>query len=839
MAGDNIRALLENAARLHQAGRLEDAAPLYQKVLETNPNNADALHLLGMIDLQQGRAAKALKLISRAIALNGREASYHFHLGLAAQNLGEIEAAVSSYRTALTLDPTNPDIYNNIGNALAAQKNLDEAADALHKALALQPSNAIILNNLGNVQFEMGLLDQAEASFQKALNLQPQFSGALVNLGNLNREKDNLRKAEGFYRRAIASAPNETAAHCGLGATLWQLGRHLDAKKSYRIALSINPGHKETLINLSICCWEEGGLDDAEYLLINALKMLPRDTDIINNLTALRLAKDDITGAMELNNQSLEILETYEAKKLFVEISRRSTCGSESAVISRFIARAITETWGKPAELNRISARLIRSNKIISPLVMKANASWPKRLNLDEMLTGFSISELADDPLLSALLTSAPNYDISLERFLTLLRGAIIREFFQATSVGEEMERFAAVLARQCFINEYVFHESEEEVAIVSKLRSALETSTVIIPIQLLLAAAYFPLHTLSNSEKLLQRSWSASVEAVVTQQVREPIQEQNLREIIPRLTIIRDPVSLLVQDQYETNPYPRWVKMPVEKPDTIVNFLLGKFPFAQFEITPGRKMKDILIAGCGTGQRSIAMAQKFGDQHMLAIDLSLSSLSYARRQSEDLGLRINYCQADLLELESTSAHFDIIESIGVLHHLDDPWTGWRTLLKLLRPGGFMFIGVYSHMARRPIVGARARIDKLGISGSPDNIRGFRQDFIQDGDKKLYASILDSDDFFSLSACRDLLFHVKEHHMRLKDIDIFIKDQNLHFLGFELNDSVLAAYRKSYPHDKAAIDITSWEEFEAIHPGLFGGMYSFWIQRPSVATTIN
>jgi 2-polyprenyl-3-methyl-5-hydroxy-6-metoxy-1,4-benzoquinol methylase len=302
------------------------------------------------------------------------------------------------------------------------------------------------------------------------------------------------------------------------------------------------------------------------------------------------------------------------------------------------------------------------------------------------------------------------------------------------------------------------------------------------------------------------------------------------LRADIPRLTRIEDPVSRLVQNQYEGNPYPHWVRPAPDAPDTIGNFLSSKFPFAQFERPAGRSHQDILIAGCGTGQRSIAMARRFGAPHMLAVDLSLASLGYARRKSEELGLTIAYAQADILELESNlesgGRQFDLIESLGVLHHLADPWTGWRALLSLLRPGGFMLLGLYSEMARRPVMAARARIAERGA----EDIRSFRQELIESGDPRACASILESEDFFSLSGCRDLLFHVQEQRMTLAEIAGFIQSHDLHLLGFELDDAVLAAYRKRFPQDRAATDLRCWEAFEADHPGLFGGMYIFWVQ---------
>lgn len=143
-----------------------------------------------------------------------------------------------------------------------------------------------------------------------------------------------------------------------------------------------------------------------------------------------------------------------------------------------------------------------------------------------------------------------------------------------------------------------------------------------------------------------------------------------------------------------------------------------------------------------------------------------------------------------------------------------------------------MLLGLYSEMARRPVLAARSRIAELGLGDGAQDIRSFRQELIQGGDPHSYASILESEDFFSLSGCRDLLFHVQELRVSLAQIAGFIQGQNLKLLGFELDDGVLAAYRKRFQQDRAATDLACWQAFEADHPGLFGGMYIFWVQKP-------
>ena len=841
MTGLDIRSVLKQAVRMHRGGQLEQAAALYRKVLSADPNSADALHLLGFIALQQGRAKTAAELIRKAIALHDREAAYHFHLALALQTLNDMQGAVAGYRRALALKPNDPDVYNNMGNALAAQDKPEDAIAAFRHALALQPGNAAAHNNLGTVQRSMGLWDDAEASFRKAADLAPGFAGAFINLGNLHRDKDDLRAAESCYRRAISLAPRDTAAHCGLGVTLWQLGRHDEALASYRAALGVDPDHAETLVNLGIARWEDSALEEAEALHARALAARPQDPDILNHLASVKLARGDSAGAMETIRRSLAVRETPRARKLFVELVRRfdwSDGGDDQT--RRIMVRALTEPWDRPGALSHACARLIRSHPAIAPLVTRADTAWPNRLSLAQLLGDAGFAPLADDALLVALLISAPNTDIPLERFLTMLRGAMMRELARDPEASAQAQTFAAALAQQCFINDYVFLPDKDELAAATCAAEA--TADIATPMQLLLVAAYFPLHGLANAERLLERSWPAPVEAVLTQQMREPLREQRLRADIPRLTGIENPVSRLVQNQYEENPYPRWVRPAPETPDTIGNFLGSKFPFARFQRPAGRSHRDILIAGCGTGQRSIAMARRFGAPHMLAVDLSLASLGYARRKSEELGLTIAYAQADILELERDLAtggrQFDLIESLGVLHHLADPWAGWRTLLSLLRPGGFMLLGLYSEMARRPVLAARARIAERRVGAAAEDIRSFRQELIQSGDPRACASILESEDFFSLSACRDLLFHVQEQPMTLAQIARFTQSHNLSLLGFELDERVLAAYRRRFPQDRAATDLACWEAFEADHPGLFGGMYIFWVQKPSGGTGI-
>ena len=240
-----------------------------------------------------------------------------------------------------------------------------------------------------------------------------------------------------------------------------------------------------------------------------------------------------------------------------------------------------------------------------------------------------------------------------------------------------------------------------------------------------------------------------------------------------------------------------------------------------------------VLVAGCGTGQHPIQVAQQFSNASVLAIDLSLASLCYAKRKTEEMGLStIDYAQADLLNLGTLERRFDLIESVGVLHHLADPVAGWRVLMQLLRPGGLMLLGLYSELGRREVVTARGRAASHGLPAQAEDIRRCRQTLMNEELAPHFEQFLRSRDFYSMSACRDLLFHVQEHRFTVPQIKVILAQLGLKFIGFVVEPEDAAEYARLFPDDPAKIDLDHWHVFETGRPNTFARMYQFWVQRP-------
>ena len=153
----------------------------------------------------------------------------------------------------------------------------------------------------------------------------------------------------------------------------------------------------------------------------------------------------------------------------------------------------------------------------------------------------------------------------------------------------------------------------------------------------------------------------------------------------------------------------------------------------------------------------------------MLAIDLSRASLAYAQRKAAELGIaNIEFAQADIMAFEPEH-RFDLVEASGVLHHLADPMQGWSRITQWLKPGGAMRVGLYSDIARQDVVLAREFVANGGYDASAESIRSFRQNLAKAPDPRL-RGLIGSPDFYSISACRDLLFHVQEHRLTLPQI---------------------------------------------------------------------
>ena len=256
--------------------------------------------------------------------------------------------------------------------------------------------------------------------------------------------------------------------------------------------------------------------------------------------------------------------------------------------------------------------------------------------------------------------------------------------------------------------------------------------------------------------------------------------------------------------------------------------------PWIETISTP-RKIKipekpEILVAGCGTGQHAITTASKYKNANILALDLSFKSLSYAKRKAIELKINnIDFIQGDLLDVKSIDKKFDIIESVGVIHHMEDPFKGWEVLTECLNNNSLMLIGLYSETARKHISQIKNKFSKLILEPNNKNIIKFRKNLLENINDQ-WNDIKTSPDFYTVSGVRDLLFHVKENRFTISKIKDHLKRLGLVFLGFEDN-LVKEKFKQIYTSKEDLYNLDKWERYEKNNPRIFAGMYQFWCKK--------
>jgi tetratricopeptide (TPR) repeat protein/SAM-dependent methyltransferase len=800
-----LQRLLGRATESHRHGRLREAEPLYLQVLGQDPNQFEALHLLGVLRGQQGRYQEALELIGAALAVKGDATEARQNYGLILHKMGRHEEALSVYDRVLATRPDYSEALGNRGNVLCALGRHRDALPSYEQALAIKPDYPEALNNRGNALCVLGRYDEALASYSRALAYRPGNAESLHSRGNALRALERYDEALASFNRALAARPDFADALSDRGSALQELGRHDEALACYERALTVEPDHADALFGFAAILIAQGQAGRALCAVIRALDIDP----------------------------------TTERKALLVECVKDLEPAGDPRELKRLVLDALSEPWTRPSTLSAVCARLVKLDGVVGESIARAASAWPTRLPAPELLGPGGLKRLAGDRLLQCLLAVTPVTDIELERFLTAVRCSMLDAAEEAVAsdvVDAAVLSFHCALARQCFINDYVFAHTDAEFERVERLRHQMVTALAAgAPVPVLwpaAVAAYFPLGELPVAKTLLAGDWPDAITGLLVQQMVEPQSVRDLAASIPRLTAIADGASLEVRRQYEENPYPKWVTTaPAGRPTTVGKYLEGLFPLASIDCFDESRGVDILVAGCGTGQHSIATAQRYVGARVLAVDLSIASLCYAKHKTSSFGVdNIEYAQADILELGAIERMFDLIEASGVLHHLADPLLGWNVLLSRLRPGGVMKVGLYSESARRDIVAARAFISERGFRPTAPEIRRCRQEVMSFADGTPLKNVA-SGDFFTISGCRDLMFHVQEHRFTLPDISAFLAQNDLTFLGFDLGGRTRLQYRTRFPADRSMTDLGLWHVFESENPATFLGMYQFWIQK--------
>ena len=464
------------------------------------------------------------------------------------------------------------------------------------------------------------------------------------------------------------------------------------------------------------------------------------------------------------------------------------------------------------------------------------------KLGLSNKSVNLELDQLAHDALFIKFLSFSYIRSPVFEQLVTTIRSKLLAISLAKMELPDNLVPLAQALSYQSFHNEYVFFVSEDEQKMVSELEVMLvqvveaeEWSPHDVEGLFLLLCMYRLLHSLSFNEALLNlelSDWPESLRSLVELTLYGIEDELKWVDRVESIGDIRDQVSTKVREQYEESPYPRWSQLYFPHQKCSYQEYMSRNIYGYQCNTADQRDYDVLIAGCGTGFHPLSMAGSV-NANITAIDLSKRSLAYASKSAKKQGVsNVSFYQADLLNVDDLGCQYDVVESVGVIHHMRDPEEGLIALLSALKPKGYLRLGLYSAIAREKLIKLRQLYVESGMQPNEDNIRAIRQTMLNSKSAQdVFGVVNDFADFYTMSACRDLIFHEEEHCFTIPEIKTLLERHQLTFLGFSgLKKTVLGEFvQKNGVENLDNLD--AWDEFEAEHPSTFNCMYQFMTQK--------
>jgi tetratricopeptide (TPR) repeat protein len=286
------------AEQKRRQGFLGDADELIQRAAAAEPDNAEAMHMRGIVAHQSGKSAAAIEHLRRAIAIKPDVALYYANLGEMCRLVGRVDEAIAAGRRAVEINPEYPGALSNLGIALFDQGKFDEALAHYDRAIALQDNFAQAHSNRGNALQRLRRFAEAEPSYRRALELQPTFADAWNNLGTCLRELKRPEEAETVYRRALELGPNNPDTLDNLALAVKDLGRLEEAVDLTRRALVIEGRSDKFHLHYGVILLDQDKIDQAAAATERALALNPNNHEAINLMGRVAFQRGDLNAAL-------------------------------------------------------------------------------------------------------------------------------------------------------------------------------------------------------------------------------------------------------------------------------------------------------------------------------------------------------------------------------------------------------------------------------------------------------------------------------------------------------------------------------------------------------------
>jgi len=664
-------------------------------------------------------------------------------------------------------------------------------------------------HNGSEVNGDNGLLESALYKVKQALELNPNGMKGLNLFSRIELFRGNPLKAQVIIERALIAKPDSPTALFSAGHIALALGQLSLAEQYFSASLKISKVATRSASSLAYTYLEQGKYVEAFQLYQELIKTQENDPHIRN--------------------------------KLFE---------SASHINADFYSQELESNVLRYLEFKDVDYSLLRN--LITTLLHH-------KFQINEASTPLEFDQIAADPLLLGSLKRFHFCDALLERLFISLRQTLLFNTVQDMTIPSAHLELAHDMAVQAQLNEYVWPVTKSEEEIIEGLEKLLLQVT---------EESQWQLDDIAPAILILAQykdlSKTKLAVALISKPIKQALKNSYLADIIDYAINNRDAeiqlakklpywshnnisdknsVSTKVQVQYEENPYPRWKDIGFNTASSYQQALLKNFPQLNLSHWQGKQKLNVLVAGCGTGRQAIRLASYFNDLNIVAIDLSGRSLAYAKQQASKYNVdNIQFIQADILEFSDFPMLFDVIECSGVLHHMEDPEQGLQSLSNLLSPTGVMKIALYSETARKQVITFRkliANSNQQSGQGEGRNLdqRLLRQALLMNQISGDWNDIINSNDFYSMSNCRDLIFHEQEHQFTPSKISDLLINNQLDFIGMLPTTSGRKAFEKSTGLNMEKMTdnntLQNWDKAEQEQKDIFAGMYQFYCRKQS------
>ena len=603
-----------------------------------------------------------------------------------------------------------------------------------------------------------------------------------------------------------------------------ELQRHHVTAAEYWVnrGLSIKPDSASLLYSAGHIALSQHQLDKAEDYFNRSSRISRVATKAANFLAHVKLLQGDYVEAFR---HYRELIKTQARDKQI----RSKLFESASHVVADFYSEELEQDLLRYLDFNDTDHSQLRG---------LATSLLKHKLRLSEAGCPLELETIAGDNLLLKCMARFYFCDPLIERLFLTLRKSLLLSCSSNLAIKKDLLPLVAALAQQCSLNESVWYITTQEESLAQQLEILCGKMLNIDELKaddiypaLLLLQMYKPLIQCDFFPELSRKKlqWPKIMDGIVRTTIAESQSLNSMISSIPTLGDSADRTSRRVQQQYNQNPYPRWTDIGYSQPGDYRAALQAAFPDHTL-LTQTDSPLNILVAGCGTGRHAIRLAQYFTQVQVTALDLSHSALAYAKHQADKRQCRnIHFIQGDILQAENLQQHFDVIECSGVLHHMQSPQAGLLALARQLKPGGVIKIALYSATARQQITELR-QLWGSKLPRQASEMRLVREALLQGSIEGDWKEIYNSPDFYSLSACRDLLFHEQEHVFEVLQLAEFITSAGLEWVGMLPPPDSQELLNIGGKHS-GRISIDEWHKLEQTNSQLFAGMYQFYARK--------